>query len=59
MAARYKWTFAFCNTEDEAIRLCDRENSNRYIRKKHPARYTPWSSRDGKENKFVVWYVTK
>ena len=27
-----------------------------YVRKKYKAHYTPWSSQDGIENKFVAWY---
>lgn len=57
--ARYRKTFRFCETEDEAKRFCESENKNQYIRKYHPAYYTPWSSQDGKENKFIVWYFTK
>lgn len=57
--ARYRKTFKFCETENEAKRFCESENKNRYIRKHHPAHYTPWSSQDGKEHKFIAWYFTK
>lgn len=57
--ARYRKTFKFCETEDEAKRFCESENKNRYIRKHHPAHYTSWSSQDGKEHKFIAWYFTK
>ena len=59
MAGRYKVSFKFFDTEEQAQKLCNNENTNYYIRKKHPAYYTPWTSRDGKEHKFVAWYYTK
>lgn len=59
MAKRYKRTFKFFDTEDQAQIFCNNENLNNYIRKNHKALYTTWSSQDGKENKFVVWYATK
>lgn len=59
MARRYKMTFTFFDTEEQAQIFCSKENSNSYIRKNHPAHYTPWNSQDGKENKFVAWYATK
>lgn len=57
MARRYKTTFQFFDTENQAQEFCDKENQNYYIRKHHKASYTPWSSTDGKEHKFVAWYV--
>lgn len=59
MARRYITTFQFFDTEDQAREFCNRENMNRYIKQHHKAHYTPWSSKDGRENKFVAWYVTK
>lgn len=59
MARRYRSTFQFFDTEEQAERFCNNENLNSYIRKNHTAHYTRWSSQDGKENKFVAWYVTK
>ena len=56
MARRYRKTFEFCETEEEAQAFCATQNKSYYIRKHHPAHYTPWSSRDGKERKFVAWY---
>lgn len=56
---RYRRTFTFCETEDQAKRFCEAENKRRYIRSHHPAHYAKWSSSDGKEQKFIVWYVTK
>lgn len=61
MAARYKYrtTFDFFDTEEQAQVFCDKENKSAspYVRKKYPAHYTPWSSQDGKEHKFIAWYV--
>lgn len=59
MASRYKKSFKFFDTEEDAIEFCATENKNYYIRKNHPAHYTPWVSKDGTENKFIAWYVTK
>lgn len=59
MANRYKMTFKFFDTEEQAEKFCNNENLNNYIRKNHKAHYTPWSSQDGTENKYVACYVTK
>ena len=59
MVKRYKRTFKFFNTEDQARIFCDKENKSYYIRKNHTASYTPWKSKDGKESKFIAWYATK
>jgi len=56
---RYKMTFEFLDTELQAKQFCDKQNQNKYIKQKHPAHYTPWSSSNGNENKFVAWYATK
>lgn len=56
---RYRKTFTFANTEQEAQTLCAEFNRNPYLRRKHPAHYTPWTSRDQTEHKFVVWHYTK
>lgn len=55
---RYRQTFQFAETEAEAKAFCDAENraGSAYKRKKYPASYTPWTSSDGKEQKFVCWY---
>lgn len=60
MYRRYRYTFDFCDTEAQAIRLCSfiNKTSSYYMRKNKPAGYTPWQSADGKENKFVVFYYT-
>lgn len=57
MARRYKTTFKFFDTAEQAQAFCDNENKNFYIRKHHPAHFAPWSSLDGIEQKFIVWYV--
>jgi len=55
---KYELRFCFVDTEEEAIQEVFKENSTgtRYKRKNRPAHYTPWSSLDGRENKFIVWY---
>ena len=59
MAKKYITTFEFFDTEEQAKEFCETKNMNSsyYVRKNHPAHYTPWSSQDGTENKFIVWYV--
>ena len=59
MANRYRLTFRFTDTEEQAKAFCDNENKNAYIRKHHKAHYTPWSSQDGTEHKFICWYATR
>lgn len=59
MAKRYRMTFEFFDTKEQAEKFCDEENKDYYIRKHHPAHYTPWSSSDGTEHKFLAWYATK
>ena len=59
MAHRYRLTFDFHDTAEQAQAFCDRINENRYLRKNHPAHFTPWTSRDGSESKFIAWYYTK
>ena len=56
---KYRLTFDFTETEEQAKALCNRINSNYsyYMRKNHPAHYTPWTAQDGTSEKhFVVWY---
>lgn len=59
MAKRYRRTFKFFNTEEQAKVFCDNENLNSYVRKNHKAYYTHWNSLDGTENKYLAWYVIK
>lgn len=53
-----QYTFDFVNTEEEAQKKCEAINTRQsyYMRKKHPAHYTPWTSKDGSEHLFVVFY---
>ena len=51
--------FRFVNTEAEAVALTEQRQAQatRYMRKKHPAHFTPWESQDRSTKKFVVfWY---
>lgn len=59
MATIYITTFEFFDTEEQAKEFCETKNMNSsyYVRKNYPAHYTPWSSQDGTENKFIAWYV--
>jgi hypothetical protein len=52
-------TFMFVDNEAQAQKMCEylQANQNSYRRKNHKPCYTPWDSSDGKEHKFVVWYV--
>lgn len=59
MATRYRRTFEFVDTEEQAKKICDEKNKNRYIREHHKAIYTSWVSQDRTERKFVVLYSTK
>ena len=51
-------TFQFVDTEEQAKDLVNsiQANQNAYRKKHHKPSYTPWTSTDGKEHKFVVWY---
>jgi hypothetical protein len=51
-------TFEFKDTEEEAKELCSwiRKHQSAYMNKHHAPRYTDWTSENGKEYKFVVWY---
>ena len=55
---KYKLTCDFFDTEDAAIKFCNKWNDNqsKYMNKYHPAHYTPWESKDHTEHKFVVFY---
>lgn len=46
---RYRRTFQFFDTEEQAQRFIK-------SRGRRKANYTPWTSEDGKEHAFVVWY---
>lgn len=56
---RYTYMFHFVDTESEAVKMCAEYNSRAtaYCRRKYPAHFTEWKSKDGSEPKYVVWYV--
>jgi len=60
MRNRYRLTFTFTDTEEEARAICDRYTATAtpYARKKHPAFYRAWTSSDGREHKFIAWTYT-
>lgn len=55
---RYSLTFRFAETEEEAKAFCDAENKtgSAYKRNRYPAHFTPWTSADGTERKYIAWY---
>ena len=55
---KYNLTFEFKETEEQAKNFCKNVNKrlSYYMRKNKPAIYTPWQSKDGKENLFICWY---
>lgn len=55
---KYNLTFQFFDTQEQAQVFCDRENASgtAYKRKHKTAHFTPWTSKDKTEHKFVVWY---
>lgn len=55
---KYNLRYKFFNTQEEAQNFCSMHNASAtaYMRKKHPANFTPWRSKDGSENLFVCWY---
>lgn len=57
--SRLRRTFTFVDTEEEAQLMCEniQNQQNSYRKKYHKPSYTPWTSSDNKEHKFVVWYV--
>ena len=56
--SKYRYTFEFQQTEEQAKAFCERINANltKYMRKNKPAHFTPWRSQDEKENLFICWY---
>lgn len=56
---RYRVTFKFTETKEQAQEFCDKINAGYtyYMRKNHPAHFTPWKDAEGKSSyNFVVWY---
>lgn len=59
---RYKLTFEFTETEEQAKRIADNYNATAtpYARKHHKGHYTPWESKDPNCTKhFVVFTYYK
>lgn len=58
MKRKYRYTFELKKTIEEATNLCAMINKNYtyYMRKHHPAHFTPWSANDGSFDGFVCWY---
>lgn len=56
MYRKYQLWFEFAESEEEAKRLCALRDSQAtpYMRRKHPAHYTPWNNRE-QPGLFVVW----
>lgn len=48
---RHQETFHFVDTEEQGRKFVEQRRKQR-----RKAWYTPWSSADGKESKFIVWY---
>lgn len=56
---RYRKTFEFAETQEQAKALCERLNASasQYIRKNKPATFTSWQSKDKNDKAhYVVWY---
>lgn len=56
LTAMRQFEFADSEQQAQAIRERVTKTQSRYMNKKHPAEVTPWTSQDGNEHKFVVWY---
>ena len=56
---RYQLDYFFRDTKQEAQELCERlwKQQSPYVNRRYKAHFTEWHSSDGKEHKFVVWYV--
>ena len=54
-----KETFQFVETEEQAKQLCKdiQRYQNSYRKRWHKPHYTPWTSQDGTQHLFVVWFV--
>ena len=55
---KYQLTFEFKDTEEQAKEMVASllKSATPYIRKNKSPHYTPWTSSDQKEHKFIVWY---
>ena len=61
MSNRYKRTFEFFDTKDEAKEFCNKINDSAsdYVRKHHKANWTAWENEDRTEHKYIAWYSIK
>lgn len=57
-STRYRKTYKLFNTAQEAENFCAVQNRNAYLRKNHPAFYTPVCL-SAEERAYVSWYYTK
>lgn len=55
---RYKLTFDFFDTAEQAQAFCERENASgtAWKRAKYKAHFTPWTDSKQTEHKFIAWY---
>jgi len=55
---KHRKTFEFFDTAEQAEAFCKGWNArqSRYMTQHHPAHFTPWTSQDGTEHKFIAWY---
>lgn len=57
MGKKLEMRFKFFDCKEDAERLANKENVEHPRRKqKHKAHISPWSSSDGKENKWLCFY---
>lgn len=56
MYRKYQLWYEFAKSEEDAKRLCKLRDSQAtpYMRKHHPAGYTPWNCRE-EPGLFIVW----
>lgn len=59
--SKYRKTFEFFDTMKEATMYSElvMRTANKYYRKTHKHVITPWTSTDGSEHKYILWYYTK
>lgn len=59
MRKQYRYTFQFAKSEQEARQMCAQINKELtyYMRKNHPAHYTPYNCKDSKYSFVVLYYV--
>lgn len=59
MRKQYRYTFQFVRSEQEARQICAQINKGLtyYMRKHHPAHYTPYNCKDSEYSFVVLYYV--